>query len=123
MVLAASQAMCGEVRAVFGALRDVHLDVGAMLPPGRPTGSTSHHRPAALREHQTAPRCSRAWRTLQLCAMENTVLTMSFVHTGRQRRNGRIDKGDGLEVPRQLEAGQRQDVRARGSMCSEGKWD
>jgi hypothetical protein len=90
---------------------------------GRPTGSTSHHRPAALHEHQTAPRCSRAWRTLQPCAMENTVLTMSFVHTGRHRRNGWIDQGDGLEVPRQLEAGQRQDVRARGSMCSEGKWD
>lgn len=51
------------------------------------------------------------------------MLTMFSVYVGLWRRDGRIDNGDGLEVPRQLEAGQRQDVRARGNIHSEAKGD
>jgi hypothetical protein len=56
MVLAASQAMCGEVRAVFGALRDVHLDVGAMLPPGSTYGQ--HFTPPTGRTARTPDRAA-----------------------------------------------------------------
>lgn len=55
MVMAAPPAMCGEVHAVFGAMRDGHLNVGATPPAwGRPTGSTSHHRATAARTSDIA---------------------------------------------------------------------
>jgi hypothetical protein len=50
--------MCGEVRAVFGALRDEHLDMGAMLPPGSTYG-----------QHFTTP-SGRTARTPDRAAMQ-----------------------------------------------------
>lgn len=41
------------------------------------------------------------------------MLTTNLVRADSRRRDSRVHNGHGLEVPRELEASQRQDVRAR----------
>lgn len=58
MVLAVSRATCGEVQAVFGALRAAQLDMGAMLPSGSTYGQ--QFTPPSSRRANTRSRCDAA---------------------------------------------------------------
>lgn len=91
----------------FGALRDAQLDMGATLPPWVDLRGALHTTERPPREHQTPPRCSPKGRIRLAQMNRKTPLTMTFVRTGLRRRDSRIDHGHGLEVPRQLKAGQR----------------